>query len=364
MAATRSILLYPFSVLYGIITGVRNYLYNSGILHSVSFPVPVICVGNLTVGGTGKTPHTEYLVELLKKDFKVATLSRGYKRATSDFRIATPSSTPLEIGDEPLQIARKYPEMIVAVDRNRAEGIGRIMEEAPDTEVIILDDGFQHRKVKPGLALLLSDFGRPFYKDHMLPYGNLREYRSNARRADLMLITKCPKNLNPVQKRLVLKETDKAPYQKLFFTSIAYKAPVPVFGSIDKDIRYFDLTRCSGSGIVLLTGIANPGPLKEYLQKFFGEIVDLAFPDHHSFTEHDINFLEEAFNSIRSASRFIMTTEKDAVRLREMAEIPESLRSAMYYVPVGINFLFDEKRKFDELIIDYVRKNRKNSRIS
>lgn len=364
MGTSRNILLFPASVIYGMITGLRNFLYDSGILSSVVFPVPVICVGNITVGGTGKTPHTEYLVDLLRKKFKVATLSRGYKRKTRDFRIATFSSNVSEIGDEPMQIFRKFPDILVAVDRKRSNGIRRIMETAPDTDVIILDDAFQHRSVTPGFSILLSDFERPFMKDHLLPYGNLRECRSNMRRADLILITKCPKNMNPLQRRLAVKETVKAPYQNQFFSSLSYKPPLPVFGSQGQDAPYFDLTKCAACGIVLVTGIANPKPLKEYLQKFFGEIIDLANPDHHSFNEKDIDTLNSAYNDLKASSKYIMTTEKDAVRLRELTSIGEPLRSAFFYVPVGISFLFDEKNEFDNLIIGYVGKNRRNSRIS
>ena len=364
MGATRNILLYPVSIIYGLITGFRNFLYNSGILPGTVFPIPVICVGNITVGGTGKTPHTEYLVDLLSNHFKVATLSRGYKRETRDFRIASLSSMVREIGDEPMQIFRKFQGMLVAVDRKRVNGVRRILDLAPDTDVIILDDAFQHRSVTAGFSILLSDFERPFMKDHMLPYGNLREDKSNMRRADVILITKCPKNLNPIQRRLIVKEVGKAPYQNLYFTSLSYRSPLPVFGSNDKDAPHPDLSKSSGSGIVLLTGIANPKPLKEYLQKFFDEITDLAYPDHYSYKEKDFTAIAAAFNSLRSPSKYIMTTEKDAVRLRELTEIEEKIKSALFYVPVGINFLNDDKDEFDNLIIGYVRKNKQDNKFS
>jgi tetraacyldisaccharide 4'-kinase len=324
----------------------------------------VICVGNITVGGTGKTPHTEYLVDLLRNNFKVATLSRGYKRETGDFRIASSSSTVSEIGDEPMQIFRKFPDVLVTVDRKRVNGAWRILHYASDTEVIILDDGFQHRSITPGLSILLSDFERPFMKDHLLPFGNLREHRSNMRRADVILITKCPKNLNPIQKRLILKEIGKAPYQNLYFTSLCYRSPFPVFDNKENEQFYFDLTKCAESGILLLTGIANPKPLKEYLHKFFSEMIELAYPDHYSYKENDIITITAAFNDLKSSSKYIMTTEKDAVRLREFTEMAESVKSVLFYVPVGITFLNDEKEEFDKLILDYVRKNNPNSRVS
>jgi tetraacyldisaccharide 4'-kinase len=364
MGITRNFLLYPVALIYGLITGFRNFLFNSGILHTTLFPIPIICVGNISVGGTGKTPHTEYLVNLLGKDFKVATLSRGYKRKTRDFRIASKTSTVSEIGDEPMQIFRKFPDTLVTVDRRRVNGVWRILHYASDTEVIILDDGFQHRSITPGFSILLSDFERPVMRDHMLPYGNLREDKSNMRRADVILITKCPKNLNPIQRRLIVKEIAKAAYQNLFFTSLTYRAPLPVFGNHDKDVSYFDLTKCSESSIVLLTGVANPAPLREYLQKFFCGITELSYPDHYSYEEKDIQKIADAFNDLRTSSKYIMTTEKDAVRLREFTHMEEPLRSAMFYVPVGIFFLNEDKDEFDKLILDYVRKNKQNNRIS
>ena len=363
MVTTRNILLYPVSLIYGLITGFRNFLFNTGILPTTIFPIPVICVGNITVGGTGKTPHTEYLVDLLRKNFKVATLSRGYKRETGDFRIATSLSTVSEIGDEPMQIFSKFPDILVTVDKKRVNGAWRILHYASDTEVIILDDGFQHRSITSGLSILLSDFERPFTKDYMLPFGNLREHRSNMRRADIILITKCPKNLNPMQKRLALKEIGKAPYQNLYFTSLSYKSPLPVFDK-GKDQFYFDLTKCSGSGIVLLTGVANPTPLKEYLHKFFSEMIELAYPDHYSYRKNDMITITAAFNNLKSSSKYIMTTEKDAVRLREFTDIEESVKSALFYIPVGITFLNDEKDEFDKLILDYVGKNKPDIRVS
>jgi len=364
MRTTGNILLYPFSVIYGLITGFRNFLYNYGILSTTVFPIPVICVGNITVGGTGKTPHTEYLADLLRKDFRVATLSRGYKRETKDFRIATAASSVREVGDEPLQIFRKFPDILVTVDRNRVHGVRKIMDLATETDVIILDDGYQHRSITPGFSILLSDFGRPVMSDHMLPYGNLREDKSNMRRADVILITKCPKNLSPIQRRLIVKEIGKPAYQNLFFTSISYKAPLPVFGSEENDKGYFDLTKCAGSSIILLTGIANPKPLKEYFQKFFSEIIELTYPDHYSFNEQDILKISSAFNDLSASVKYIMTTEKDAMRLREFTSFEEPVKSAMFYVPVGITFLNDDKDEFDNLIVDYVRKNKRNIGIS
>ena len=359
----KNIFLYPLSLLYGLITGIRNFLFDAEILSSEEFPFPVICVGNITVGGTGKTPHTEYIAELLRANFKVATLSRGYKRKTRDFRIASPSSKVREIGDEPLQISHNFPDILVAVDRNRVHGVNRIMEEYPDTEVIILDDAFQHRRITPGYSILLSDFERLIVRDHMLPYGNLRESKVNMRRADIILITKSSENISPIQRRLIVKEINKFPYQNLYFTTLIYKSPVAVFNNCHEGIKP-GTSKCDGCGIVLITGIANPQPLKEYLENSYNEIIHLSFPDHYNFTDKDLLNISSAFNNLKSARRYLFTTEKDAVRLGEFINIAEPMKSAFYYIPIGIRFLNEDKNEFDNLIIDYVRKNHRNNRVS
>jgi tetraacyldisaccharide 4'-kinase len=363
MKRNKNILLYPFSLLYGLITAIRNFLYDTGILPSVEFPFPVICVGNITVGGTGKTPHTEYSAELLAKNFKVAILSRGYKRKTRDFRIASSSALVTDIGDEPMQIYRKFPDIPLAVDRNRVHGVNMILKEYPETEVFILDDGFQHRRITPGFSILLSDFERLIVRDHIMPYGNLRESKRNMRRADIILITKSPDTLSPIQRRLIVKEIDKSPYQNLYFTSLKYKTPVPVFEKSAKDIPS-DVLKGPFCGIVLITGIANPQPLKDYLEKTGNEIIHLSFPDHHYYNDKDLLRITSAFNNLRSATRYLFTTEKDAVRLREFTNIAEPLRSVFFYIPVGIHFLNEDKNEFDNLITEYVRTNHRNNRVS
>ena len=358
MGNNRSILLYPFSLLYGAITAIRNFLYNTGIIPSTEFRTPVICIGNITVGGTGKTPHTEYLVRLLGKHFRVATLSRGYKRETRDFRIASPSSTVREIGDEPLQICRKFPEILVAVDRNRVKGVRKILETNPAIQVILLDDAYQHRRIKPGFSILLTDYERLIIKDNMLPYGNLRESASNMDRANIILVTKSPADLSPIDRRIIVKEMNKEPGQNLYFTTVSYEEPLPVFPFSEDKRNPVTFNDIKESGIVLLTGIANPLPLKEHLLKYAGEIVHLSYPDHHNFRDNDIEMVLKAFDELKTPSKFIFTTEKDAVRLREFTNIAEPLRSAFYYVPIGIDFLNDDREEFDNLILDYVRTNK------
>jgi len=364
MIRNRSVFLYPFSLIYGIITGIRNFLYNSDILKSVEFPLPVICVGNITVGGTGKTPHTEYIADLLRSSFKVATLSRGYKRKSKGFRIATRGSSVSEIGDEPMQIFQKLPDVLVTVDRNRVNGVKNILNSNPETEVIILDDAFQHRSITPGFTILLSDFERLIIRDHMLPYGNLRESIGNMRRADIILITKSPEDISPIQRRIIVKEVNKAPYQNLYFTTFIYKPAIPVFTDEQEKTPEKLLSGKEGNGIVLVTGIANPQPFREYLENNFEEIIHLSFPDHYTFREKDFEEIQHSVNNLKTAHKYVITTEKDAVRLREFVNIAQSFKKLFYYIPVGVHFLNNDKEEFDNLIIDYVRKNKRNNRVS
>jgi tetraacyldisaccharide 4'-kinase len=358
MRNIKKFFLYPFSLIYGLITGIRNFMYNTGILPSVEFTIPVICVGNISVGGTGKTPHTEYIAGLLRENFKVATLSRGYKRRTRDFRMVSSSSLVSEIGDEPVQIFRKFPDVLVTVDRNRVHGVKKILNVKPEADVIILDDGFQHRRITPGFSILLSDFERLIVRDHIMPYGSLRESMKNMRRADIIIITKSPENITPIQRRLIVKEVNKFPYQNLYFTSIKYKAPLPVFETKDQEEVPDNILQFEGCGIVLITGIANPLPLKEYLQKTTGELIHLSYPDHYNFKEKDIATIYSAYKNLNTPLKYAFTTEKDAVRLREFHNITEPVRSSLFYIPIGIHFLNDDKDEFDNLIIDYVRKNK------
>lgn len=357
-------MLYPFSLLFGAFTGIRNFMYNTGILPKHEFRLPVICVGNITVGGTGKTPHTEYLINLLRENYRVATLSRGYKRKSTGFRIANQSIKVSDIGDEPMQIFSKYPDITVTVDRNRVHGVQSILKEKPETEVIILDDGYQHRRIVPGFTILLTDFNRLMVRDFLLPYGELRENVSNMDRADVIVITKSPDNISPIERRLIVKEIKKAPYQNLYFTSICYLAPQPLFSEVSFTENIFFRYGKEKQGIVLVTGIANPLPLKEYLGNFFSEIIHFCFPDHHRFNEKDIYKISEAYKTLETNGKWIITTEKDAARLREFSNIAESIRDVFYYVPVGVHFLNNDKEEFDNLILEYVRRNKRNNRIS
>jgi tetraacyldisaccharide 4'-kinase len=361
MGNRRSLLLYPFSILYRIVTDIRNLLYNTGIFHSEEFDLPVICIGNITVGGTGKTPHAEYLIDLLRKEFKVALLSRGYKRRSKGFRIVSHFSSAGETGDEPLQVVLKFPDIIVAVDKDRSNGIRTILKEHPETEVIILDDGFQHRKVKPGLSILLIDFNRLITRDYLMPYGNLRENGNNRKRADVIVVSKTPETFSGSDLEKITREVKWNERQNLFFTSILYMDLIPLYKSADRENTDLRQQNPKDNGAVLVTGIASPGPFKTFLEKYFEEIIHLDFPDHHFFSEKDIEKIIKALKDLKSEKKIVITTEKDAVRLREFTNIDDSLKRSFYYIPVGVGFLKEKKNEFENMIIEYVRKNKRDN---
>jgi tetraacyldisaccharide 4'-kinase len=360
MGNQRIWFLYPFSLLFRLITGIRNALFDSGVIQSVQFNIPVICVGNITVGGTGKTPHTEYVAGLLRNEFKVAVLSRGYKRKSGGFLIGDHSSSVKDIGDEPMQILLKLPDIIVAVDSNRRNGIRNIMKEFPETDVIILDDGYQHRRVIPGLSVLLTDFNRLFTRDHLLPYGRLRETAGNKKRADIIIVTKTDPSISENEINSIADELSPAPDQKLFFTSIIYNDLKPVFIHNEPPVRSISLIDRNITGAVLVTGIATAGAIKEYLGRYIPKICHLSFPDHHYFNEKDIEKIQRDFENLASCQKIIITTEKDAVRLREFINIAPVIKGALYYLPVEVGFVKNNKHEFDSLIFDYVRKYNTN----
>jgi tetraacyldisaccharide 4'-kinase len=340
------LLLFPFSLLYGFILRCRNWIYDAGILESWAPPIPVICLGNLSMGGTGKTPHTEYLLRLLKDQYRIAVLSRGYGRKTNGFRYVAGTDTASEAGDEPLQLFRKFGnQVLVAVDENRKTGIKRLLKDHPDLDVIILDDAFQHRRVKASLYILLTDYSSPFYKDLTLPSGNLREPRSGWKRADIVVVTKCPEALTPEVAERIRK---KIPAGNLFFSRIRYQAPVLLSTGKEED---FSLKR---PGILLLTGIANSKPLENYLRTKTDTLTVLTFPDHHPYSEADIHKMIGQLNAMSKKSNIIATTEKDAIRLNQpsLSTITEPL--PIYYVPIAIEIRQDDKRSFDELILRHV----------
>lgn len=364
MCKRRSFLFYPAALVYGLVTSFRNYLYNSGALASGKFSIPVICTGNITVGGTGKTPHVEYLIELLGKEYRLAVLSRGYKRKSSGFRIVPPGSNACESGDEPLQISRKFPEIIVAVDRDRVNGINNLVRKYPGLDLIIMDDGFQHRRIKPGFSILLSDYNRPMHEDHMLPYGNLRESIKNIRRSDIVVITKTPPDISREEMQKITGRLNEVYKKRIFFTSLSYDLPVKVFESTPEKGNDTDDINPGKTGAVLVTGIASPESFIRFAESMFPEIIHLDFPDHHFFVEKDIRKIDRARNSLKSSRRMVITTEKDSVRFRELAGIPDHIRESLYYIPVRVCFPAGGKNEFDKIIYDYAGKNKRDHGIS
>ena len=345
------ILLLPLSVLYGTAIVVRNFLFHTGILKSRSFTVPVLCIGNITAGGTGKTPHTELLIAELKKKFRVACLSRGYKRNTSGFVMATPKSTAKEIGDEPMLIRSKFPDIVVACDGNRVRGIGRLLALKPSPEVIVMDDAFQHRYVRADKNIVLMDYNRPVYEDCLLPAGRLREPVSALKRADYIIVTKCPPHLQPIERRILSKHLKIKPYQQLFFTTLGYGDIRGLSAETSLPVPSPD------SGILCVTGIANPAPYVEYLKTFTKDIVTLQFPDHHDFSPKDLRHIQRDFEKIGNTEKYIFTTEKDAVRF-QVSKLPDNLKQCIRYIPAVPVFLQDKEVFFNE-ISEYVRKNQK-----
>jgi tetraacyldisaccharide 4'-kinase len=352
------LLLYPFSIVYGVITSLRNFLYDSKILKTTNFQLPIISVGNITVGGTGKTPHAEYIISLLKKEFSIAFLSRGYKRKTHGFVLATLKSTLTEIGDEPVQIKQKFPEIAVAVCEKRKKGIQKLMDDKTlNIDAIILDDAFQHRSVDPSINILLLDYTQPVFDDYLLPVGRLRESLSAFHRANLIIITKCPDTLKPIEQRIYKNKLDIRPYQELFFTRIHYGEITPAI----KGLSLFsdDLHNYT---VLLLTGIGNPGPLLEHVEKQVGNVIHRNYADHYAFKEKDIDDIMEAYDEIGLSQKLIITTEKDLVRLRSVKNPHEEFFKHVYYIPIEVKFLEKSKELFNKRILTHVRENKSNSK--
>ena len=349
--------LLPFSWLYGCAVKFRNFLFEAGILKSRSFHTPVISVGNITVGGTGKTPHVEYLIDLLKNDAKVAVLSRGYKRKSKGFLIGNEHSTVTDIGDEPYQMRSKFPEIIVAVDKDRVHGIETLTELNPNLDVILLDDAFQHRYVKPGLNILLVDYHRLIIYDKLLPAGRLREPLNGKDRADIVIVTKCPKELKPMEFRVITKAMALYPYQDLFFTTLQYSNLCHLFkAGVERPLS--DIT--PNEHVMLLTGIASPQQLYEDMQPYTHLLHPLSFPDHHQFEKKDVQLINETFASLPTP-KCIITTEKDATRILDTEGLSEEVRNHIFTLPIEIKFMLDQQEYFNEKIIGYVRKNSRNS---
>ncbi|MBO9586059.1 MAG: tetraacyldisaccharide 4'-kinase [Flavobacterium sp.] len=331
-------LLFPFAILYGFITSVRNFLFDKGVLKSTSFDLPVIAVGNLSVGGTGKTPQIEYLIRLLSDEYKVATLSRGYKRKSEGFVLADENSNAEILGDEPFQFHQKFPNVMVAVDANRTNGIQQLLSQKVKPEIILLDDAYQHRKVKAGFYILLTSYGDLYADDFMLPTGNLRESRSGAERASIVVVTKCPKILTEEEQAEIRIKLKLKSSQQVFFSFIDYD--IFIYGKNEK----IAVSEIKSESKLLLAGIAKPKPFFDYLKNESDEC--LTFPDHHHFSDADLDTIRNKANG-----RKMITTEKDYVRLKDSELIDQ-----LYYLPIKSSFI-NHQQDFDATILEYVKKN-------
>lgn len=328
------LLLFPFAILYALVTSIRNWCFNVGIFKSTSFHIPVIAVGNLSVGGTGKSPQIEYLIRLLKDNYKVAVLSRGYKRKTNGFIQLNTSHNVEDVGDEPLQFYRKFTnEINVAVDADRTNGIQQLLRSENPPEIVLLDDAFQHRKVKAKVYILLTKYSDLYINDFILPVGNLRECRKGAKRANVVIVTKCPINLTTEEQKDIQKKLNLKKYQKTFFTSIEYNTKL-------KGAENIHVKNLKDKHIVLVTGIANPTPLLNYLTKEKIKFVHLKYADHHYFSTDDIDKINSVFNAIPSEGKLILTTEKDYIRL--VSKIDK-----LMYIEIKTFFLGNSSEKFD-----------------
>lgn len=348
-------LLLPLSGVYALIVCTRNKFFDWGILHSKEFNIPVISVGNLRVGGTGKTPHIEYLINLLKNEFRVAVLSRGYKRKTRGFLLAGDDADPARIGDEPCQMKRKFPDIIVAVDEKRRRGIAKLLSHDPAPDVILLDDAFQHRYVKAGMNILLDDFNNPMREDSLLPAGRLREPWMEKKRANIILVTKTPASFRAIDMRIRAKKTKLSDFQHLYYTKLRPGDVQPIFSGD------FEKFQNSKPEILLISGIANPRTVKPFARKISTKIREIVFGDHHRYSIKDIERVKSSFSEMNPGNSILLTTEKDAVKIREFEKELDSISDRMFFIPVFVEFLNQDDENFNTQIINYVRSNKRNS---
>jgi tetraacyldisaccharide 4'-kinase len=336
------ILLAPFSLLYGIMMSLRDFFYRKGLLKSVEFNLPVISVGNLSVGGAGKTPHIEYIITLLRDYINIATLSRGYRRKTRGYLEVQ------QVGDEPLQFKRKFPEVMVTVSESRSFGIPQIVSQRPETQLVLLDDAFQHRSVKPGMNILLTEYNHPFTRDYLLPSGRLREWRSGYERADIIIVSKCPPELSEAQREAYRKEINPLSHQQLYFSYYRYFRPYYIF-----DGRY-RATLQPDWDVLLISAIARTEYLTDYLSDKVGTVRSLEFEDHHYFTKSDMGDLKRAYDQLTSPKKIIITTEKDAMRMEIHRQFLVDERLPIFALPVQVQFHFNQGADFDEQIKNFL----------
>lgn len=341
-------LVYPLALLYGAIVWLRNRVYDTGFASSIEFDVPVISVGNLSVGGTGKTPHIEYLVRLLQYQYRVATMSRGYKRYTQGFMLAGVDTNARMIGDEPMQYHIKFPDLVVCVAEERLTGIPQLLLNRPDVEVILLDDAYQHRSVKPGLNILITDLSNPFYEDHILPFGRLRENRGAYKRADVIIVSKCPPGLDTAGANEITRHINPLSHQQVFFTAIQYDAPYNFFTGEQVDIK--------NANAILVCCIARPEPLVEYLNTHTNDVHVLSYPDHHYFNDKDTEEIKDTYDNWKVENKIIITTEKDAARLHLLADTIKEWNIPIVVLPIKVAVLFGKQQEFDTIVNAYIEK--------
>lgn len=349
-------LLYPASRLYGAGVSVRNMMFKCGILRQKKFDIPVIVVGNIAVGGTGKTPHAEYIISLMRKRYNVGVLSRGYGRKTRGFRMVDDESTPLTVGDEPYQMYHKYKgdKVVFAVCEDRVKGIENMLRLHPEISMFVLDDAFQHRYVKPSVAVVLMEYSSPIFSDYLLPYGRLREPVDAIERADVVVVTKCPDDVKPLEFRMLKNNLGLFHYQKLFFSSFDYREPVPLFPSVAQpldSLKWLD----KDDSILVVCGIGNPRPFIDYLRTFGARVKVKLFSDHHYYKQHDFEEIESRFERLEGTRKMILTTEKDAVRMLSCPDFPEKLKPYVYFIPIEVKFVGLEGESFDETLSKLVR---------
>ena len=346
------LLLLPCSKVYGMAVGVRNKLFDWGILKQIEFEVPVVVVGNLAVGGTGKTPHVEYIAGAFRHSHHIAILSRGYKRATKGFVLADRRSTPRDIGDEAYQIYHKFGGTVtVAVCEDRVAGIRRLLESDPKINLVLLDDAFQHRYVKPRLSIVVSEYKRPVYRDNLLPYGRLRESRIGLNRADVVIVSKCPESLRPIDYRVTRDNYKLMAFQHLFFSKFAYRTLKPVFADSATSIPYLEWLT-TGDSLLAISGIGNPRPFVRYLKSFKAVVKVDVFPDHHNYTRRDIEHILARYRMLKGKHRIIVTTEKDAVRLANNPYYPAELKPVTFFLPIEVEFTANS----DTTLTDVIKK--------
>ncbi len=364
-ALLKGLVLKPLSLAYGAVTATRNKMFDCGMLEQREFDIPVLVVGNIAVGGTGKTPHVEYLVELLRTKYRIGVLSRGYNRKTKGFRLATAESDSRQIGDEPYQIYRKFGDkgVMVAVCEDRCKGIDKMRELNPELNLIILDDAFQHRYVKPTVSVVLTEHSRPVFDDEMMPAGHLREGAGALHRADIVIVTKCPDDMKQIDYRIFTKNMGLYPYQHLFFSKYVYGSLTPLFPEDTPATPELE-NLTEKDTIVIVAGIANPKPFIKAVRSCRARIRGLIFSDHHNFNRDDISAIIRKIKTSADPSRtIVVTTEKDAMRLRDFPGLPKSLKRRIFYIPVSVRFMptnisgnQNGSREFAESLIGLLRR--------